>query len=529
MSTPQEQTGSLTHRAARGAMLGSIAAVIDRLNALGIQAALTYILLKADFGVWSLASPIMALATVLIQTAVRDLLIHRSSKFHLWSNPAAWLSMTLGILAGLTVVVLGFIAANAYDSPKLTLVLLIASLQPIASGITTVPRAKMSIDMRFGALAAYFCATSISNWVLALIFALLGAGVYAFPIGIAITSVTQCVVIWFIAPVAIRSSPQIQRWKYIISDTGSILASNFAKWARTQGDRLILGVFLTESMMGIYFLAFQLSLQTFSVITLNLSSVLLPALASLNNEPQRQIKAFIRSMRMLLFLAAPICAGTIVVATPITNLIFDESKWTNLDTTLQLITAGMIFRAIEPPVKSLMNAQGRFKELLILNIISTITFALFITAILYASGFIGDENTPLYAAAIAGGAFHAALAIVLVIVALRKSEYPTIRAMLNLSQPVLYAALAALGAWFVMMLVPQSLNEYNPYAFDITKIITAIVAFLIAYSIIARIHKPEEFDTLAAFVIRMTPGKLKPLNTKLASILFGCKPKNAEQ
>lgn len=529
MTTPAADNQPLTHRAARGAFLGSIAAVFDRLNALGIQAALTYILLKADFGIWSLATPIMGLATVLIHTTVRDLLIYRSNKFHLWSNPAAWLSMTLGIIAGFSVIILGFIAAHAYDSPKLTLILLISSLQPIASGITTVPRAKLSIDMRFGVIAAYLSATSIISWIIVLVFALLGAGVYAFPIGIAITSVAQCIVIWFIAPVIIRKSPQIRRWKYIISDTGSILASNFAKWARTQGDRLILGVFLTESMMGIYFLAFQLSLQTFSVITLNLSSVLLPALASLNREPERQIKAFIRSMRMLLFLAAPICAGTIVVATPLTNLIFDETKWNNLDTTLQLITAGMIFRAIEPPVKSLMNAQGRFKELLILNIISTITFALFITAILYASGFIGDENTPLYAAAIAGGAFHAALAVVLILVAFRKTHYNTLLAMISLSQPVLYAALAALGAWFAMMLIPQTLHDFNPYAFDITKIATAIVAFLIAYSIIARIHKPDEFDTLAAFVIRMTPGKLKPLNTKLASILFGCKPEHAQQ
>ncbi len=529
MTTPATNRQSLTHRAAQGALLGSIAAVIDRLNALAVQTALTYILLKSDFGIWSLASPIMGLSTILIHTTVRDLLIYRSSKFHLWSNPAAWLSTSLGFIAGIVVIILGIVATSVYDSPKLTLILLIASLQPIASGITTVPRAKLAIDMRFEMLAAFISASSIVSWVIVLLTAILGAGVYAFPAGIAITSVIQCVVIWFLAPVIIRSSPQIRRWKYIISDTGSILASNFAKWARTQGDRLILGAFLTESMMGIYFLAFQLSLQTFSVITLNLSSVLLPALASLNKEPDRQINAFIRSMRMLLFLAAPICAGTIVVATPLTNLIFDETKWTNLDTTLQLITAGMIFRAIEPPVKSLMNAQGRFKELLVLNIFSTISFALFITAILYASGFIGDENSPLYAAAIAGGAFHAVLAVILIIVALCKSDYHTLRALVNLSQPILYAALAAAGAWFAMMLLPQSLNELSPYAYDSTKIATAVIAFLIAYSVIARIHKPEEFDTLAAFVIRMTPSKLKPLNTKLASILFGCKPENTEQ
>ena len=190
----------------------------------------------------------------------------------------------MGTLATLSIILMGARASFAYDSPKLVRVLLIASIQQLASGINTVPRARMSIDMRFGALAAFFCVSSLSSWTLALLFALLGTGVYAFPLGIAVTSLAQILLITRIAPVKLKRSPQLARWKYIINDTGTIVASNFARWFRTQGDRLILGFFLTQSMLGVYFLAFQLSIQTFSVITLNLSSVLLPTLASLDRK-----------------------------------------------------------------------------------------------------------------------------------------------------------------------------------------------------------------------------------------------------
>lgn len=510
-------------------MIGIIAAVIDRANALVIQAILTYILLKEDFGIWSLASPIMALTTILFQTAIRDILVNRAPKFHLWCNPTIWFSIVLGLIAGLGTVILGFIASIAYDSPKITLVLAIAALQPISSSVTTVPRAKLSIDMRFGTISTYFCIKSISNWVFALIFAIFGAGAYAFPLGIGVTAIAQTIAIWIIAPVPIKRNPQLRRWKYFVTDTGTIIASNFARWTRTQGDRLVLGFFLTQSMMGVYFLAFQLSLQTFSVTTLNLSSILLPTLASLNDQPERQIKAFIRSLRMLLFFAAPICAGTIVVATPTVNLLFDEQKWNHLDTTLQLITAGMIFRAIEPPVISLINAKGKFHQLFLLNIISVVSFVSVVLLFLFAANGVDIEAAHLYAAAIAGVVFHILWAILLIRVAVKDTIVSTSQAVITLSQPILYAALAGASAWLAMMFIPTSLNDLNPYAFDTTKIATAVIAFLIAYSIIARIHKPEEFDTLAAFVIRMTPGKLKPLNTKLAAILFGCKPENAEQ
>lgn len=501
-------------------MLGTAGALVDRFSALGIQTALTYILLKEDFGLWALALPIMSLAAVPIQTSIRDILVHRAPKFHIWSNPAAWLSITMGTLASLSIILMGFAASFIYDSPKLFPVLLIASIQQFAGGITTVPRARMSIDMRFGALAAFFCISSISNWSLALVYALLDAGVYAFPLGIATTSVAQIILISSIAPIKLKRTPQLRRWKYILNDTGLIVAANLARWFRTQGDRLILGFFLTQSMLGVYFLAFQLSMQTFTVITLNLSSILLPTLAVLNNERERQINAFIRAIKMLLFLAAPICAGAIVVATPVVRILFDENKWQYLDTTFKLVTLGMIFRAIEPPVRSLLTAQGRFYEFFILNVVSTISFIIFIFAFLYASGFIHAETSQIYAAAIAGTLFHIIWAFVLVSVAFKDTQFSTLRATLQLSEPILYATVAGAISYATILLLPAA----PTLELDIARISIAIIIFIITYIIIAHTRKPNELNVLLGFALKMAPTKIRPLATRLSTICFNYKP-----
>lgn len=501
-------------------MLGSIAAVIDRLNALAIGVLLSYILLKEDFGLWSLALPIMGLAAVPIQSSIRDILINRADKFHLWSTPAAWLSTAMGAAASLSIILMGIAASFIYDSPKLFLVLLIASVQQLAGGFTTVHRARMSIDMRFGALAAFFCVSSLSNWILALVFALLGFGVFSFPVGIGITSVAQIILINSIAPVRIKLTPQLRRWKYILNDTGAIVASNFARWIRTQGDRLILGLFLSQSMLGVYFVAFQLSIQTFSVITLNLASVLLPTLGALNKEPERQANAFVRSVKMLLFMAAPICAGAIVVATPAIRILYDENEWKYLDSTFQLITAGMVFRAVEPPVRSLMNAQGRFKELFILNLISTISFAIFVFAILYAAGFIEAETSNIYAAAIAGTIFHVFWAIVLIHASIKNTHIRMLHACIQLAEPVLYAAIAGAISYAVILQLPDD----PTLPLDIARISIAVAIFILTYIVIAQTRKPDELNVLIGFAIRMTPKKLRPLATRLTTLTFNYQP-----
>lgn len=524
-SKPETTTGtrsgpSLTHRAARGALLGSIAAVIDRLNALAVGVALTYILLKEDFGLWSLALPIMGLAAVPIQSSIRDILINRADKFNLWSNPAAWLSTTMGAAASLSIILMGIGATYIYDSPKLFLILLIASIQQLAGGFTTVHRARMSIDMRFGALAAFFCVSSLSNWILALVFALLDAGVYAFPLGIAVTSLAQILIISSVAPVKLKLNPQIRRWKFIINDTGAIVASNFARWIRTQGDRLILGLFLTQGMLGVYFLAFQLSIQTFSVITLNLASVLLPTLGALNKEPERQANAFVRSVKMLLFMAAPICVVAIVVATPVVRILYDENKWEYLDTTFQLITAGMIFRAIEPPVRSLMNAQGRFYELFILNLVSAISFCIVIFATLYAAGLIEAEPSNIYAAAIAGTVFHIFWAMVLIRASIKNTHLGMLHACIQLAEPVLYAIVAGAISYAFILLLPTD----PTLELDIARIASAIAIFIATYILIAHTRRPNELNILIGFALKMSPSKLRPLANRLSRIVFNYKP-----
>ena len=80
----------------------------------------------------------------------------------------------------------------------------------------------------------------------------------------------------------------------------------------SQGDYTILGhVYNTEAglaaVVGIYFFAYNLCIQTTQFITSNLANVLLPAFSKLQHETERLKRAFLRSTKMLAIVGVFIC------------------------------------------------------------------------------------------------------------------------------------------------------------------------------------------------------------------------------
>lgn len=359
--TDSAQGASLTHHAARGMAWGSVAAVTDRIVSMAVQVLLTYILLKGDFGTWALAMPVVMLAGMVQQAGIREVLMHRRDKIHLWTGPAFWMSLALGLLGTVAVLAAAWPMARVYENAELGVVVAALALTPVLRGATTVPEALLVESMRFRASAALYCATSIATSLLYLGLALVGLGAMSFALALPLVEGARAVVIWRLTRPRVGRSPRMSRWRYLARDSGLVLGSNLAKWARGYGDYLILGLFVDAAAVGVYFFAFSLSIQTFRLITLNLATVLLPTLSRLKEEPERQTGAFLRAARAMMFIGTPMCLGMAATAGPMVRGFLDPVKWATLPAVLMVVSVGMSFRLLDEPVQSLMNAQGRFR------------------------------------------------------------------------------------------------------------------------------------------------------------------------
>ena len=369
---------SLTHQTTRGfAWMAAQSIAAKAITAVG-QIVLAWYLVKEDFGLAAVAYMFSTVPTLVQQGGIKEVLIRRHGRFHLWANSAFWMSMALGVAGGVIMALIAPLAAHWYDDPRLAgLTLLIAVLFPLDS-LSIVPLASIYGQMRFRFAASLSLGQAILQTGLAALLAANGFGAYSLVLPRLFVAIATAVVCWWLAPARIHARPQFNRWKWLAVDGGLVIGGSACDMALTFGGYLILSVMYGLEMVGLFYFAFNLSLQTFVLITQSLSGVLFPALNTLHEQPGRQAAAFLRAVRALAVVMFPACFMQAALTDPAIRLLFDE-KWIEAIPLLQALSIGMAARGVGAPAVALLQAQNRFRTRFLLSLVSVLVFAVLAT------------------------------------------------------------------------------------------------------------------------------------------------------
>lgn len=354
---PAQKT--LGQRAIRGVLVYTGQSLALRATSLVTQVALAWLLTRDDFGLISLTYMVASIVTLARRAGVRDVLVHRGDRMHLWATPAFWLSVGSGVLSSVMLVIAAPIVSWVFHAPQLQGLLLVMALVPLIDSTAAVAVAKLQRDMRFGVLsvADYFGYGGVS--VMAVVFALMGFGVYSFVIPQPIAAAIRTGILHSQAHLPIKMRPMIGRWKYLLVDSLRMLGAEFCELVGRQIDYMMLGLFKTKDVLGLYFFAFNLSSQTNRLISKNISGVLFPALSSLQADRERQARAFERAINGLAVVATPVALLQAALADPVFKLVF-EPEWYPSIRLLQWLSLGLALAQISTSAEGMMKANGQF-------------------------------------------------------------------------------------------------------------------------------------------------------------------------
>lgn len=353
-------TPSLGAHAARGFSFMLVQSLASRVIALGSQLALTYILAREHFGLLALADSIAVFANLLLLIGVREVLVSRPRTFHVWANAGFWIMATAGAAAGLLVAGAAPIAARAYHNPEITGLMLVIALSMPLSSLSIVGEAKLQAELRFKRLALILAVWASLLPTLTLAFALMGFGAYSFVIPRVIVAAVRLVMVARAARLPLRWNPQVRRWKYLVGTSMLVFVTSLLLLVSQIADRPILGAFVDDETLGLYAFAFAFSLQTIMMISVNLEGVLFATLAKLNDEPERQLRAFLRASRTLAAVVVPICLVQVAASDAAVGSVFDGEKWAGAVRPMQALGLGMLFLGSYCPATAMLQAQRRF-------------------------------------------------------------------------------------------------------------------------------------------------------------------------
>ncbi|MDB5322970.1 MAG: hypothetical protein JWN40_4601 [Phycisphaerales bacterium] len=482
------------------------------------QVVLAWLLMPADLGLWAKASIVMGFSGLIQQAGLRETLIHRQRTYHLWANTAFWMSVGLGILGGVLTAAAAWPAAYFFHEPRLVGILLVLAISAPLMSLDTVAEAKLQNQMRFGLLAGVNWGVAVAQLALTVLFASILPGpykAYSFVLPRPIIALSRLTILWSAARPPVKWDPDIRRWKYLLSDSATLFLSNLFLMLQWQGDYIVLGLlFVDQAILGVYFLAFNLSIQTMQLFTGNLTGVLFPALSKLQSDPKRQIRAFLDATRMLALVAVPLCFLQMGVADPGVRMFFQDNKWQDAIPVLQALSLGMAFRVVASPGGSLIQAQGRFRVILVTNIINAVVFLSLVTI----GALMGDVNAPSLwhrpatTVGIAVAVYFALIGPIFLYVAIHPSG-GTWRDIWHVYvAPMFASVIAVASAMAIGSLVP--VDQIHGHRWGHALRFTVIVAwFVAAYIPLVRLIAPDAWRALLQRLVGLYRGRAADAET----------------
>lgn len=485
---PPAPTASLTDRTASGFAWLMIQVLGSKVTRMVIQIVLAWLLEPDDFGLFAMVIAIGSIASLLMQGGIRQVLIRRHRRYDLWATPAMWMSLSMGFLTAVALAASAPLIAKMYGEPQVTGLLLIMSLVPLTSALITIPVAKLEGSMRYRTLSLVNLVPTMVAGGGSVLLAILGFGAYSLAIPMPLSNIALACVLFVVVRPQIRWQPQFARWRYLWTDISAMAGVTLLGGLTSNLDYVALGIFQDATVVGFYYFAFNLSMQTMSLINVKAMRVLLPALSTMNKEPSRQLAAFMRVLRLILIVGAPLGLLQAALAEPVLALVFG-SRWADSIPILQVLSIGMVLRLISGPSSSLFQAQGRFMKLLW---IQCVWCALFTVMVFFCSWrFQG------FGLAIAVAVFYGIYGVTFAYLASRLNGGRFVHLITTIVRPIAAGAAVIGVMWLGGSFLPDTTVGH------VVRIVGTLVLSLGAYSLIIRKLEPQGYKELRDQVGRL--------------------------
>lgn len=336
---------------------------IAKLLSLLAFAVLGILLAEDDYGMYALSFSIAAFVQVFRDGGVVQLLIQRGeAEYAALRGPVFWMALAFNSGTGIILAALSPLAAYFYGQPGLIpLLLIIAVATPLATpGV--VLQARLSMQLRFGALSRIQMASAFIRYGGTVGLAWAGMGPLSFVLPLPVIALFESAAAYALTKETPWRSPTGRRqWPTLFRQSKWLVFVALATAVLNQGGYLVLGAIVDIKVVGSFFFAYQLIIQVEAILAATAGVVLFPVLARLAGEPARFRAATLRSARMLMLLAAPATVALIVGIDPLENLVW-HGKWDSAvwpTQALSLLYAARILFMV-PSVGYL--AQGWFRE-----------------------------------------------------------------------------------------------------------------------------------------------------------------------
>ncbi len=354
---------NLKVRTARGSMFMAGLSLGMRPISMLLAIILLRLLNPPDFGLIAMSMILLNTANLFTDLGMRPAIVQTKYDIHKVAHYAFVLVMltsmaVTGIVMLLAAPLANFLGGGADLVPVLRTMALVVT----ADGLWIVPEALLRRDLRFKQLGLAQIPSELASTIIAIIFAVLGFGVWSLVIGNIAAEVIRAILTWGFYRPWIWLKPR--KWeseivRSLLNFGVPTMGSGVLRYFQTQIDTLIVGRSFGATPVGYYGKAYDLTTRLSDMLTSSIfGNVLFPSYAKLQDDKPRLARAYLKSTNMVLLMIVPMSVGLAIVA-PILVPVLLGAKWLPMIPLWQIFALYGITRPISTNASPIFLAVGQ--------------------------------------------------------------------------------------------------------------------------------------------------------------------------
>jgi len=351
-------------------------------------AILARVLSPKDFGVYGVASLVLAFLEILTETGVNVFLVQKKDNFQKYLDTAWIISITRGFVISLTLFFVAPLIAGFFTSPESSNIIRLIALVPLIRGFINPSIISYLKDLQFSKEFRLRSSVYVFDGTMAIIFSLILRNPFGIVIGIIAGVLLELVLSYVFVKPHPSFTFNLNHAKEIVAKGKWVTLSGIFNYLAQNGDDIVVARILGNTPLGFYQVAYKISTLPLTEVSEAVGKVTFPTYTK-DNEDKRVLRSNFTHTSIIVFSLVLVFGILLYLFPDIVIKVVLGEKWLSAVAVLKVLAIFGVVRSGVGLCYSLFLAVGRQDVVAKICLAQFIVLAIFIFPMTRNFGILG--------------------------------------------------------------------------------------------------------------------------------------------
>ncbi len=336
-----------------------------------VTAILARILSPEEFGIVAIATVIIVFFNMLTEIGIGPAIIQNKELNNDDLSNIFSFTIWFGLVLTIIFVLLAKPISIYYKTPLLETLSYYLSIAIFFNSAQILPNALIYKDKDFKFIAIRSFSIQLFAGILAVVSVFLGFGIYALLINPILSSILLFIISYIKKPIKFKLLFKFKALNKILSFSVYQFFFNLINYFSRNLDKLIIGKYLNNTMLGYYEKSYRLMMLPLQTITHVVSPVMHPIFSDLQNDYKKLSDSYLKIVKLLAYIGFPLSVLLFFTSKELVLLIFGM-QWERSVPSFEILSFSVAFQIILSTSGSIFQASNSTKIMFLSGVLSTI-------------------------------------------------------------------------------------------------------------------------------------------------------------